>query len=189
MGTRSDIIVEGTDGKFRRIYCHWDGYLEGVGQTLFDHYTTQTKCEKLVALGSLSSLGEEIGVKHSFDRPMAGSKAYEAHWEKYGKMCTAYGRDRGETDVDAFVGDTLQATWPAEDTWTEFTYVWRKDAAKWFACSADAGTQALVDLGDAILGRIDVDAAVKVPFLGVVSKHKKPATPDVPTPDTFSKGK
>jgi hypothetical protein len=190
MGTRSDIIVEGTDGKFRRIYCHWDGYLGGVGRTLFDHYTTQAKCEALAALGSLSSLREEIGVKHPFDSPMFGTKGHENYEKKYGKMCLAYGRDRGETEVDAFVGDTLQAAWPAEDTWTEFTYVWRKDAAKWFVCSADAGTQALVDLGDALLGRIDVDANVKVPFAGItIGKHKKPDAPDVPPLDTFSKGK
>lgn len=197
MGTRSDIIVEGADGKFRRIYCHWDGYLEHNGRILFDHYTTQAKCDALMALGSISSLAAEIGVKHPFERPSSfnyktnkESVTYLRFVKKYGDMCTAYGRDRGEKDTEAHGGDTLQAVWPAEDTWTEFTYVWRKDAAKWFVCSADAGTQALVDLGDALLGRVVLDANIKVPFAGItLGKHATPIPLAMPTLDVFAKGK
>lgn len=189
MGTRSDIIVECADGKFHCIYCHWDGYLSHNGQILFDHYTTQAKCEALVALGDISLLKAEIGVKHSFDAPPLSDKAArEAYDAKYANMTTAYHRDRGEK-LNITVGDTLQAVWPGEDTWTEFIYVWRKDPGKWFVCSADDGTQALVDLGDALLGRIDVGANVKVPFAGItLGKHAKPETPDMPTLDQIAKG-
>ncbi len=194
MGTRSDIIVEGGDGKFRRIYCHWDGYLSHNGRILFDHYTTQAKVEALVALGDLSSLKAEVGVKHPFERPTMHTKtykltaAYKAFEAKYGNMTTAYGRDRGEEGTAPKVGDTLQAVWPEEDTWTEFTYVWRKDAGKWFVCSADAGAQALVDLGDALLGRVDVEAVSKVPFAGIVlGKHPKMPLVDMPTLDQIKK--
>jgi len=152
MGTRSDIIVHGADGKWRRIYCHWDGYLSHNGQILFDHYTSQAKAEQLVALGDLSSLGPEIGVKHPFDRPSSSDeKAYKAFEKKYGKMCTAYGRDRGEKDTAATVGDTLQAVWPEADTWTEFTYVW--DDGRWWVGDPDKGTQTMIDLGDALMGK------------------------------------
>ena len=174
MGTRSDIIVEGRDGKFRRIYCHWDGYLEHNGRILQEHYTSQEKCDALAALGDLSSLNENIGVKHSFERPIQSDKGYTAFMRRHGKSCTAYGRDRGEHETDAKVGDTLQAVWPEEDTWTEFVYAWRRDldAGRWFVCSADEGTQALIPLSEALAGRQDVRANVKVPFLGVIGRHK-----------------
>lgn len=198
MGTRSDIIVEYSNGKFHRIYCHWDGYLGHNGRILFDHYTTQVKCEALVALGDISSLKAEIGVKHPFENPHrrwigTGTKdnpKYAAFEAKYGSMCNVYGRDRGEKDTEATVGDTLQAVWPGEDTWTEFTYVWRKEPGKWFVCSADDGTQALVDLGDALLGKVDVGAVSKVPFAGIVlGKHPKMPLVDTTPLDVIAKGK
>lgn len=180
MGTRSGVIVECADGKFRRVYCHWDGYLSHNGRVLFDHYTTQEKVEALVALGAISSLKAEIGIKHPFEAPPSGPKR-DAYEKKYSNMTTAYTRDRGEK-TPAQVGGTLQAVWPEEDTWTEFTYVWRKEPGKWFVCSADDGTQALVDLSDALLGRVDVGATVKV-LGGAMGKHKKEPLVDMPTLD------
>ncbi len=47
MGTRSDIIVNRTDGKWARIYCHWDGYIEHKGKILFENYSSQEKAEAL----------------------------------------------------------------------------------------------------------------------------------------------
>lgn len=73
MGTRSDIIVRRTDGSWKRIYCHWDGYLEHNGKILFEHYNSQELAEALVAPGDLSSLGEIVGEKHPFDAPLAPS--------------------------------------------------------------------------------------------------------------------
>ncbi|HSI42018.1 MAG TPA: hypothetical protein VLA00_15860 [Xanthobacteraceae bacterium] len=169
MGTRSDIIVHRADGTWARIYCHWDGYLEHNGRILFDQYTSQDQAEALVALGSLSKLGPEIGVKHPFDSPRPWTDATDAeHRRKYGKMCTAYGRDRGEKDVSADVGETLHAVWPPEDTWTEFTYVW--DAGKWWVGDPDEGTQTLIDLGDALLGKKTLKPAVKA-FGMVLGRH------------------
>lgn len=170
MGTRSDIIVQRSDGKWCRIYCHWNGYLDHNGKILFEHYTSQQAAEALIALGSLSALGPKIGIKHPFEAPpaykegagpLADNPAYLAYKRKYGGMCKAYGRDRGEADSAAQVGDTLQAVWPEEDTWTEFTYVWKD--GKWFVCSADEGTQALRDLGVALLGQAcsDVENQMK----------------------------
>lgn len=129
MGTQSDIIVELGDGSFHRIYCHWDGYISHNGKILLDNYTTQRKVERLVALGDLSSLGPNTGRKHPFDRPSMmddNGKAYDAFIAKYGNMCTAYGRDRGESDVAGTIGNSLADVWPSEDSWTEYTYVWTK---------------------------------------------------------------
>lgn len=145
MGTRSDIIVHRTDGKWARIYCHWDGYLSYNGRILFDHYKDQKKVEKLVELGDLSSLKENIGRKHSFDNV---SKT----------MCTFYGRDRGEKDVDARVGNSIDEVWPESGSWTEFTYVWAsaifpgetEERFGWFVGDPDGRPAGLIPLKEAL---------------------------------------
>lgn len=88
MGTRSTIAIQNEDGTVTGIYCHWDGYLSHNGRILQDHYTDEAKVRELIALGDLSSLGENIGTKHDFDNAPRGE-------------CNAYGRDRGEKNVDA----------------------------------------------------------------------------------------
>jgi len=89
MATRSSIGVLNIDGTVDAIYCHWDGYPEGVGRTLTQHWCDEQKINSLMALGSLSVLGSEIGEKHDFD----------ARWDSgdpQSTWCLAYGRDRGE---------------------------------------------------------------------------------------------
>ncbi len=169
MGTRSDIIVHRADGKWHRIYCHWDGYLSHNGKILFDHYTSQKHVEDLVALGDLSVLGPKIGERHSFDNRSANKKAKD--W------CCAYGRDRGEKDVGGTIGDTLFGVWPEADTWTEFTYAWADAVIGekpldpcWWVGDPDKGTQDLVNLGDALQGKIEVRPLVKA-FGMILGQH------------------
>jgi hypothetical protein len=57
MSTRSRIAIETESGTVKSIYCHFDGYVSGVGKTLFNHYDRE-KLEKLIELGDISSLGE-----------------------------------------------------------------------------------------------------------------------------------
>jgi hypothetical protein len=57
MATRSRIAIENQDGTVKSIYCHFDGYLSGVGKKLFEHYDRE-KTEKLMELGDISVLGE-----------------------------------------------------------------------------------------------------------------------------------
>lgn len=68
MATRSFIGIQNPDGTVDGVYCHHDGYLEGVGATLKAHYTTADQVRELVALGSLSSLGEDLDVTQAFHR-------------------------------------------------------------------------------------------------------------------------
>ena len=56
MSTRSLICKELPSGKFRTIYCHYDGYLEHNGEILCDVYDTPEKVDKLLDLGDLSQL-------------------------------------------------------------------------------------------------------------------------------------
>lgn len=101
MATRSRIGIVNEDGSVLSIYCHWDGYTSNNGRLLVNHWTDPAKIHELIKLGSLSCLGEEIGEKHSFDPPRIGSPEYTDYEAKYGKMCLAYGRDRGEKNVSA----------------------------------------------------------------------------------------
>ena len=60
MATRSMIgIYNPADGSVDASYVHWDGYLEGVGRTLIDHYNTQYDAEIVARGGYLSSLSPD----------------------------------------------------------------------------------------------------------------------------------
>lgn len=58
MSTRSDIIKQNPDGTCRMIYCHNDGYPDGVGRTLAGHYADPESIDRLLDLGDISWLGE-----------------------------------------------------------------------------------------------------------------------------------
>lgn len=60
MSTRSLIAIENLDGTNRSIYCHYDGYPQGVGARLKNHYQTRESVEELIALGDISALFETV---------------------------------------------------------------------------------------------------------------------------------
>ena len=60
MATRSTIGIKSEDGTVRAIYCHWDGYPEGVGVGLVENYNSKEQAQALIALGSFSSLMETL---------------------------------------------------------------------------------------------------------------------------------
>jgi len=94
MATRGAIGIMHGD-VLKVVYSHWDNYLDHNGRILANHYRDSAKVNRLVALGQISSLAPEIGVKHDFscfESPMPADE-YE---RKYGNMTTFYGRDRGE---------------------------------------------------------------------------------------------
>jgi hypothetical protein len=121
----------------KSVYCHWDGYLEHNGAILLEHYDS-SKANQLVALGDLSSLRPEIGVKHPFSclDPEAGSN-YE---ERYGNMCTFYDRDRGETGIEYKVAHTFNDFLEqCENCDAEYYYV-MKDGT-WYVCDTYGSTE------------------------------------------------
>jgi hypothetical protein len=108
MGTRSTIAIQNEDGTVTGIYCHWDGYLSHNGRILEENYTTEESVRELIDLGDLSSLGETIGTKHDFNAAPRNE-------------CNAYGRDRGEINIDA----QTCASWSAliNDFGQEYDYL------------------------------------------------------------------
>lgn len=85
MATRSRIGIQNEDGSVTSVYCHWDGYPEHNGDILAVHYKEREKVQKLIGLGSISSLAPEIDAPegHTFETPVKG-------------VTVAYHRDRGE---------------------------------------------------------------------------------------------
>ena len=119
MGTRSNIGIVNTDKSITSIYCHWDGYPEYVGKILLNHYITSDRVNKLMQLGDLSSLGEDMypTESHTFDNPQKG-------------VCVAYGRDRGERNVDSVICEDLgQYEDLGGDTGTNYQYLFEDN--KW----------------------------------------------------------
>ena len=92
MSTRC-FIAKKTNGGFKGVYSHWDGYPQkpGVGWQLRKDYTLPSKVTKLINLGDISSLRKNIGRKHKFDDH---EKAEKNDWT------TVYHRDRGEAWKD-----------------------------------------------------------------------------------------
>ena len=109
MSTRSRIAIEKQDGTVTSIYCHFDGYISGNGETLQTNYSNREKVEQLIALGDISSLKSDID------------------------ETIAYHRDRGEdldqkqhTDVEKFYDEAFEMG-------EEYAYLFTKDN-KWLVC-------------------------------------------------------
>jgi hypothetical protein len=117
MGTRSRIGIRNADGTITSVYCHCDGYLSHNGRLLLDHWSDEKKLRKLMKMGDMSVLGEEIGVKHDFNNS-----------DVRGNGCTFYKRDRADptagkaitTDADEFIG-----------LMEEYTYLFEPESKMW----------------------------------------------------------
>jgi hypothetical protein len=110
MATRSNIAYKTVEGKIRSIYSHWDGYVVNNGRILEESYQDQAKIEALVALGSISSLGAELGEQQDFN----DRSTQQDEWT------LAYHRDRGEDLVVSEYDDI--PSWI--DDMEEYAYLW-----------------------------------------------------------------
>lgn len=116
MSTRSRIAIKRKDGSYDSVYCHFDGYPSGVGNKLVSNYNNSSDAEKIIKLGDLSVLGSKLepnkGTKHTFDEPQKG-------------VTIAYGRDRGETNVDAIHSEDIDDfEYACDNCDAEYAYVW-----------------------------------------------------------------
>ena len=121
MSTRSLIAIAMPKGRYKSVYCHWDGYPKGVGQKLVAHYGSEKLARALIRLGSLSSLREKLsprrGQVHTFNNPLPD-------------VTIAYGRDRAETDVAPVVSVNFTALAAAAlNSWADYIYVF--DHGQW----------------------------------------------------------
>ncbi len=107
MSTRSRIGILNEDATVTSIYCHHDGYPSGVGFILINCYTDEDEIYELMSLGDLSSLDEDID------------------------SCDAYGRDRGEDDVEAKAFESVDDYQNQNDS--SYTYLFQEGG--WYVSS------------------------------------------------------
>ena len=81
MATRSRIGIENENGTISSIYCHFDGYPEGVGKTLKENYTDRDVVKSLIELGDISSLGDDIFSTVAYHRDR-GEKLHKARTDE-----------------------------------------------------------------------------------------------------------
>lgn len=122
MGTRCRIGIRNADDSVDSIYVHYDGHPERTGRVLVEHYQDEAKIRELIALGDLVNLAPEIGDKHPYSK-LDFPGGYDAYKKMYGHMCLAFGRDRGDENVQAvhsdIVDDFLQI-----NGGEEYCYIW-----------------------------------------------------------------
>lgn len=83
MGTRTAIFQEQKNGKFVGTYVHYDGYIEGVGKTLFENYSDRQKTDQLLNKKRfLSCLGTTTDII-SFEKRYEMYKSNSKDVEKY----------------------------------------------------------------------------------------------------------
>ena len=120
MATRSNIGIVNSDGSVTGIYCHWDGYPENNGKLLLNHYNNTAIVYELMDLGNLSYLAENLYCddnNHSFENPAD-------------KVCVAYGRDRGEKNVEFKYFDNISEFEKfADNTAADYQYLFNDN--KW----------------------------------------------------------
>lgn len=134
MATRSTIALEFSDNTVGQVYCHHDGYLSNNGMLLLKHYTDPAIVAELIKNGYISSLGEEIGIKHPFDLA------------DYSFMTKFYGRDRDDENVDANYFKNFD-DYVKNHQYEEYEYILRTDG-KWYVNQGNGYellTQSLID--------------------------------------------
>lgn len=118
MSTRSNIAILNEDNSITSIYCHFDGYIDGVGKLLYDHYNTRDKVIKLIENGDITYLDEscECPDGHSFKTPKDGYTVY-------------YGRDRNEMGCEpiSFHKDELDHYFN-----NDYGYVFYSETNEWY---------------------------------------------------------
>jgi hypothetical protein len=109
---------------------------------LLENYQDEAKIRTMITLGNLSSIGAEIGERHPYPFDKLDSPgSYTAYERTYGHMCLAYGRDRGEDDMDAIHSQSVE-DFLSIQCGVEYYYIWHygrwmvqatwgDDAGKW----------------------------------------------------------
>ena len=140
MSTRCRIGLKRADDSIRSIYCHFDGYPEGVGKILKEHYDTLSKVKELLKLGDISTLGtfydEELAKQawNQWDLPDEERKKLR---EKTKNLTLPY-KDRGEKEVGSRVDSNIyRYIEQIGNSGEEYTYLFQEDYQgiyRWTIC-------------------------------------------------------
>ena len=125
MSTRSVIGLQLDNNKYKTIYCHNDGYLNGVGKKLINNYKSKEDVEKLLELGDLSSLGNiPVSDPSQWDLDMWISDLSK---DELSNKCVSY-RDRGDKDIEPKTSTSLKDIIEKYDA--EFIYIFKD--GRWY---------------------------------------------------------
>ena len=67
MSTNCHIGLMHEDNTIDAIYCHWDGYPSYVGRILYKYYNNPEDITKLLSLGDISTLREDVKDTYNYD--------------------------------------------------------------------------------------------------------------------------
>lgn len=115
MTTHAIIGMVKDDGFVEAIYCNWDGYPEGVGRTLFEHYQDIEDVKKLISLGDISVLRPN---PHDIF-PLTD------------ECVIAYHRDLGE-EYHVYIASSLEALFLSNHYFKEISYTYFFIDGKWW---------------------------------------------------------
>lgn len=134
MSTRCLIAKQVAPGRYRTIYCHSDGYPDGVGRILLSHYTHETKIDQLLDLGDISVLDKYIDPDpnkvHGFGYSKIGDR-YLAN--RQDGVTLAYCRDRGDFGTGARVYSLKELDMAHVD----YVYIFKNGTWRYFERLAD----------------------------------------------------
>ena len=143
MGTRSAIGYKTPQGTIRAKYSHYDGYPSYTGAMLQQYYQDNDKIVQMVELGDQSFIAPCVcptDESHSFDTPQED-------------VIVFYGRDRGETGVDAQEFDTV-AEFVEHYSGAGCEYFYLHTTGGWIVhnrCNADANGYPVFDFVETVI--------------------------------------
>jgi hypothetical protein len=137
-GTISIVTERTKNGVGRTIYTHWDSYPSNNGRILLEHYKDAEKINSLIYLGDISKLDENVSpgkegirrkMNEKYEYDLIPTKEPHSFDEPHQGVVIAYGRDRGEKDIEAtiFVGKT-----PNKNRSEEYDYLFVESENKWY---------------------------------------------------------
>lgn len=124
MSTRCRIGIKNEDGTIRSIYCHFDGYPDGVGQALLDSYMDVEKINKLLDLGDISCLGSE---------PVSKAECWDPFSAVTNSDYTLAYRDRGE-DCPAEISKDKEGYYDLAEG-CDYAYLFYPEKNAWKMCT------------------------------------------------------
>lgn len=81
MATRSIIGVELPNGTVKAVYCHWDGYPEGVGADLLSRgFSTTEEVEEFIDEGDRSTVDKSYAEMRGEDLPPVTYSSVEKYF-------------------------------------------------------------------------------------------------------------
>ena len=118
ISTRSRIGILKKDGSIESVYCHYDGYLDGVGRTLHNYYSNYEDIKELLQLGDISSLKEKV----------------KSDGTSKDDVTIAYHRDYGEQNKELkskINKDLNEFNEMLFDAWIGYIYLYDEKNNKW----------------------------------------------------------